>query len=365
MLFLVVTSLDGEPVAAELRGKFGVLGGTIGAIEGNTIVLSDPQGRIGELEANIVKGPRGFVIRNFGANPLYVNGTPVENSAESPLAPGDDVAIGPFLLRVEAAEQPAPAPAAPPQQRSAPAPPPPPPGAAQPAAPAPVPAPAAAATAGPATLPLPATTSVPGAAPSPPPAAADTAELQRAFVEGLRLPNLDLPGGLTPEFMTSLGELLRQVTQGTIDLLRIRAEAKSRVHANLTMIGSREINPLKAAWDAETALQHLLAPQRSDMLDPLQAMTDACDDLRAHDQGLVAGIQAALHGLLGRFDPAELEKRLGGNSRLDSMLPGGAKAKRWDMLVELYGDISVEAEQDFWSLFDKEFLTAYEKGRGA
>ena len=73
--------------------------------------------------------------------------------------------------------------------------------------------------------------------------------------------------------------------------------------------------------------------------------------------------RAALSGLLTRFDPAELEKRLSGNSRLDSMLPGGAKAKRWDMLVELYGDISVEAEQDFWSLFDKEFLKAYEEGR--
>ncbi len=201
-------------------------------------------------------------------------------------------------------------------------------------------------------------------APSAPPSAAATAELQRAFLEGLRLPNLDLPGGLNPEFMKALGELLEQVTQGTIDLLRIRAEAKSRVHANLTMIGSREINPLKAAWDAETALQHLLAPQRVDMLDPLQAMTDACNDLRSHDQGLVAGIQAALEGLLARFDPAELEKRLAGNSRFDSMLPGGAKAKRWDMLVELYGDISVEAEQDFWSLFDKEFLKAYERGRG-
>jgi len=316
MLIVEVTRLDGQPLATELRGKFGVLGGTIGAIEGNTIVLPDPQGRIGELEANIIKGPRGYVIRNFGANPLHVNGTAVANSAESPLAPGDEIAIGPFVLRV--------APAAPPAGSAAPR-------AIEPAA-------------------------------GPPPTATATAELQRALQDGLRLPNLDLPEGLTPEFMKSLGELLRQVTQGTIDLLRIRAEAKSRVHANLTMIGSREINPLKAAWDAEVALQHLLAPQRADMLDPLQAMTDACDDLRRHDQGLVAGIDAALAGLLARFDPAELEKRPSGGSRLDSMLPGGAKAKHWDTLVELYGDISVEAEQDFWSLFDKAFLKAYENG---
>ena len=47
------------------------------------------------------------------------------------------------------------------------------------------------------------------------------------------------------------------------------------------------------------------------------------------------------------------------------MMPGGAKARRWDMLVELYGDIAVEAERDFWSLFDKEFLKAYESGARA
>jgi type VI secretion system FHA domain protein len=196
-----------------------------------------------------------------------------------------------------------------------------------------------------------------------PAASADSDALMRAFLEGLHVPNLDVPGGLSPALMETVGALLREMTQGTIDLLRIRAEAKSRVHANLTMIGSREINPLKAAWDAEVALKHLLAPQRADMLDPLRAMADACNDLRQHDRGLVAGIHAALTGLLARFDPAELEKRLSGNSRLDMMLPGGAKAKRWDMLVELYGDISVEAEQDFWSLFDKEFLKAYEEGR--
>ena len=39
--------------------------------------------------------------------------------------------------------------------------------------------------------------------------------------------------------------------------------------------------------------------------------------------------------------------------------------RRWDSLVDLYGDISVEAEQDFWSLFDREFLKAYQKGLDA
>lgn len=367
MLTLIVSSLDGHAVDPALSGKFGVLGGTIGAIEGNTIVLSDAQGRVAPLEANVIAGPRGYVIRNCGDRPLHVNGAAVPNSAEAALGPGDDIAIGPFVLRVAPVDAPAAAGPAPAPATAAPA----------PAAAAPSPT---SATAAPTSTPAPAApSSAPAAPQAPPPApaamaapagavgatpndAASQAELQHAFLAGLGLANLDIPGGLNPEFMKTLGEVLRQVTQGTIDLLRIRAEAKSRLHADLTMIGSREINPLKAAWDAEVALQHLLAPQRTDMLDPLRAMADACDDLRLHDKGLVAGVQAALAGLLGRFDPAQLEKRLE-SSRFDSMMPGGAKARRWDLLVELYDDITVEAERDFWSLFDKEFLKAYEAGR--
>jgi FHA domain-containing protein len=345
MLTLIVTRQDDRAFDADLRGKFGLLGGTIGAMEGNTIVLPNADGRIAPLEANVMAGSRGYVIRNCGSNPLHVNGKPVANSAEAALGPGDEVTIGPFVLRVAPADPPSPAVAA----------------TAQPAA-------ATAQSAGKTD----ATAKAPVNGPAAPAATASSLaadptqdELQRAFVEGLGLPNLEIPGGLTPEFMATLGELLRQVTQGTIDLLRIRAEAKSRVHADLTMIGSREINPLKAAWDAEVALQHLLAPQRSDMLDPLRAMTDACDDLRLHDRGLVAGIHAALQGLLARFNPAQLEKMLAAGNRFDNLLPGSGKSRRWDMLVELYGDISVEAEQDFWSIFEKEFLQAYEKGREA
>ena len=187
--------------------------------------------------------------------------------------------------------------------------------------------------------------------------------LERALLEGLGIAEARLPGGLDVEFMDQLGRLLRETTQGTIELLRLRAEAKSSLHADVTMIGSRAINPLKAAWDAEVALRHLLAPQRADMMRPLQAVTDAYDDLRLHDRGLASGIQAALAGLLARFSPEEFEKRLGAKSTMDSLLPANRKARAWDLLMELYEDMSVEAKQDFWAVFEKEFRRAYSTGQ--
>jgi FHA domain-containing protein len=92
-----------------------------------------------------------------------------------------------------------------------------------------------------------------------------------------------------------------------------------------------------------------------------RAMRDAYDDLRAHQFGFLAGLRAALEGILKRFDPAQLEGKLTQKkTMLATLLPAGRKAKLWDVFQEMYGQISSEAEDDFHELFGKEFLRAYE-----
>jgi FHA domain-containing protein len=192
-----------------------------------------------------------------------------------------------------------------------------------------------------------------------PPAAAETAavaptpavaasrdELLQAFLAGAGVPNLALPGELTPEMMNTFGQLLREATQGTLDLLLARALTKQEVRADATMIVAKENNPLKFSPSAEVALSHLLAPQGHGFMLPLRAMKDAYNDLRSHQFGFMAGMRAALTGVLERFDPARLEQRL--------------TQKKMDLFAELYGDISKEAEEDFQELFGKAFLRAYE-----
>ena len=303
MLTLVIVSLDGRPVDTERRADFDDHGGTIGASPDCTLVLTDAAGGMPAVAATVAPSPSGYVVHGAAPDVVQVNGHSVESGSDHLLADGDELRIGPWLLRVAMG------------------------GAATPAS------------------------------------RPTTAELEAAFLAGLGFPNLQIAGGLGPAFMETLGQLLREISSGTIDLLRIRAQAKSSVHADLTMIGSREINPLKAAWDAEVALRHLLAPQRADIMGPVQAMSDAYDDLRLHDRGLAAGIRAALAGLLARFDPEALEKQLADGGMVDSLLASSRKSRGWDLLVELYGDLSVEAEQDFWRIFEKEFLQAYRTGQ--
>jgi predicted component of type VI protein secretion system len=64
-------------------------------------------------------------------------------------------------------------------------------------------------------------------------------ELLRAFLAGAGVPDLKMPGGLTPQLMNMFGRLLRESTQGTLDLLLARALTKREVHAEVTMIVAR------------------------------------------------------------------------------------------------------------------------------
>lgn len=206
----------------------------------------------------------------------------------------------------------------------------------------------------------PAAAAAPVAAPAPRAApAGDNAALIAALREGLGMPQLPLDS-LTPEFMRLLGQLVHESARGTVDLLVARAALKREIRAEVTMIVAKENNPLKFSPTVEVALGHLLSPPQRGFLPPERAMREAYDDLRAHQFAFVAGMRAALEGVLKRFDPAVLEGKLTQKSVLASVLPAARKARMWDVFTELYGQISAEASDDFHELFGKEFLRAYE-----
>lgn len=223
----------------------------------------------------------------------------------------------------------------------------------KPAAPAPV-------AAAPRMPPPPAPATAPVTAPAAAAAtSADTDALLAAFREGLGLSHLPA-GGLTPDFMRLLGQLIHESARGTVDLLVARAALKREVRAEATMIVAKENNPLKFSPSAEVALGHLLGPTVRGFIEPQRAMRDAFDDLRAHQLAFLAGMRAALEGLLQRFDPASLESRLTQKSVLSSLLPAARKAQLWSVFQQEYQQIAGELADDFHQVFGREFLRAYE-----
>ena len=166
---------------------------------------------------------------------------------------------------------------------------------------------------------------------------------------------------LTPELMHRIGALMHEATSGTIALLNARGSVKREMRADVTMIASGRNNPLKFSPDAKLALRYLFGPQMPGFMEADEAMRDAYSDLRAHEFGFMAGLRAALSGVLKRFEPSQLESRLPEKGGLNALVPMNRKAKLWDLFGELYRQIATEAEEDFHALFGREFLRAYEE----
>lgn len=182
--------------------------------------------------------------------------------------------------------------------------------------------------------------------------------LWAAFCEGAGVP---IDAQLTPELMRTIGRLLRSAVTGAQQLVAIRATTKYELGAQVTMIQARDNNPLKFAPDGPAAVEQLLKPPMRGFLGGPEAMTDAMNDLVGHSIGTMAGMRAALEGVLDRFTPDELERKLGASRMLDNLVPMSRKARLWELYLQHFQLIRSEAQDDFHTLFGKAFLSAYEK----
>jgi FHA domain-containing protein len=188
----------------------------------------------------------------------------------------------------------------------------------------------------------------------------DDATLLEALRRGLNAPALELPA-LTPALMELIGRLLHEAIHGTVDLLSARATVKHELRAEVTTIVAKNNNPLKFSPNAEVALQHLLSPPVRGFIAAVPAVRDAYDDLRTHQFGFVAGMQAVLEAALQRFDPAVLEAQLGDRLLLHRLLPASRNARLWELFTEHYARIRNDATDDFHTLFGSAFLKAYDE----
>jgi FHA domain-containing protein len=200
-------------------------------------------------------------------------------------------------------------------------------------------------------------------APEPLRAADDTdsqAALWAAFCEGAGITSA-LPAGAAAQRLREVGRILRSAIEGTLQLIAVRSTTKHELRAGMTVIRQVNNNPLKFSPDGKAGLEQLLQPPLRGFLDGPAAMSDAMNDLVGHSIGTVAGLRAAVEGMLDRFAPEALERKLVGTSVLDSVLPMNRKARLWDLYLQHHESIRSEAQEDFHTLFGKAFLAAYEQ----
>jgi len=187
---------------------------------------------------------------------------------------------------------------------------------------------------------------------------ADAAVMLAALLRGAGVPDLRLTGDPVAS-MEAAGAVFRAMVEGLREVLMSRAAIKGELRVEQTMLRARDNNALKFSITVEEAVAALLLPPRTGYKAPLAAVQEAARDIQSHEMAVMAGVQTALIGLLKRFDPAALEARLS-PGRLDSFLPGARKARIWELFCETYKDIAREAEDDFQSVFGREFAKAYD-----
>jgi type VI secretion system FHA domain protein len=183
-------------------------------------------------------------------------------------------------------------------------------------------------------------------------------ELAAAFGRGAGLDADVAPP--TPEWMEHLGALLRAAAEGTLALLQSRAVAKRHMRAEGTHIAPRQNNPLKFAPDATEALTRMLQRDASPgFLDPVAALQDAHHDLLVHQVAMVAGMRAAVFELFSRLGPEAAENAQGPAHGI-SRLPLLRAAALWKRHRMQHAQLLEHLDDDFETIFGREFLRAYE-----
>jgi predicted component of type VI protein secretion system len=168
------------------------------------------------------------------------------------------------------------------------------------------------------------------------------------------------PRGVSPEMAPVLGQIVRLVAQGMIDVLGARAQFRSQFHLPLTRVRASQNNPLKFAPTAEEALTAMFLTRARGYMQPLEAFEDAFDDIRFHLLATLAGMRAGLDSMLRRLDPKRLQHV--SDRRYPAFLARfGAKRRYWDRYVDLFEEMAGNTEAVFQQTYGEEFSSAYEQ----
>ncbi len=180
-----------------------------------------------------------------------------------------------------------------------------------------------------------------------------------ALLKGL---GLEPPPGFTgtPAEVEALGRRFRAMTEGLVQLLRMRAQEKGAARVAQTVIGAANVNPLKFLVGTDEAVAALVAPKGPGYLDPDAAVAAAVKDLMDHHARSWTGLQAALRRMVDRFDPALFEAEIEDVGMLKALVAGSRPARLWQLYSDRYREIAKAAEDRFLGEVGADFRDAYE-----
>jgi type VI secretion system protein ImpI len=166
---------------------------------------------------------------------------------------------------------------------------------------------------------------------------------------------------MSPEVASQLGEVLRIVVAGTMDVLRARNDIRRELHIPSTMLAARENNPLKFSADVDDALHKLLVQRASAYLGSVAAFREAFGDIRHHQVALLRSVGIAFDHMLSKFAPKTLEEQFQVKGSRSGMIGLGARGRPWQAYIEHYAELLADRDHAYRKLFGEEWARAYEK----
>jgi type VI secretion system FHA domain protein len=166
---------------------------------------------------------------------------------------------------------------------------------------------------------------------------------------------------ITPELSRNLGQILRVVVDGLMDILKSRQRIKEEFRMHQTMFRPADNNPLKFSANVEDALHNLLVKRNAAYLGPVEAFADAFDDLRDHQLAVLEGMRVAYEAMLTDFDPDSLQKEFDNQIGKLALPLVPTKMRYWDLYRERRQAMAKDPEATFARLFGEEFRRAYEE----
>jgi type VI secretion system FHA domain protein len=167
---------------------------------------------------------------------------------------------------------------------------------------------------------------------------------------------------MSPEMARELGQVVRIVVQGLMEVLQSRAEIKSQLRMSMTRMQPTENNPLKFSPNVEAALHTLLVERNRGYLPTVRAFQEALTDIRNHQIAVLSGIRTAYNSMIEQFDPEKIDEEVEKQSKRGGLLNLGGKGGRFrDQYVEQFQSIANDPDESFKRLFGEYFAQAYEE----
>lgn len=190
-------------------------------------------------------------------------------------------------------------------------------------------------------------------------AALASGQSDRRFIAAMGLDPDSLSDDQVNEISEMSGELMREIVDGMMQVLRSRTSIKNEFRMNVTTIEPFKNNPLKFSVGVDEALENMFIKNTKAYKKPIEAFREGFQEIGEHQLAMIAGIRLGFERMMERFDPEILENNFNKQGK-GSAIPGMQKAKYWTAYSDYYSGFSDNMESSFQHLFGSDFVHAYE-----